>query len=169
MGGAVIADGAGGRIGVEVVGGCRRRRRWGGTGTTMLARGGDSGRQGGVCHKIPILVPQPHFGSNPSLSTLFCLRGRRTRPCSCSAILNLQHLPPPPPCTRPHLPQQQKQQRSFQMASHFQNMGDRASEGVKRPRQQQGEEEDAQPAPLHLTAHPTLPLPLLSVAQSYLG
>ena len=48
-------------------------------------------------------------------------------------------------------------------------MGDRASEGVKRPRQQQGEEEDAEPAPLHLTAHPTLLLPLLSVAQSYLG
>ena len=39
------------------------------------------------------------------------------------------------------------------------------SKGVKRPRQQQGEEEDAQPAPLHLTAHPTLPLPLLSVVQ----
>ena len=48
-------------------------------------------------------------------------------------------------------------------------MSRRASKGVKRPRQQQGEEEDAQPAPLHLTAHPTLPLPLLSVAQSYLG
>jgi hypothetical protein len=45
----------------------------------------------------------------------------------------------------------------------------RANWGVKRPRQQQGEEEDAQPAPLHLTAHPTLPLPLLSVARSYLG
>ena len=48
-------------------------------------------------------------------------------------------------------------------------MSRRASKGVKRPRQQQGKEEDAQPAPLHLTAHPTLPLPLLSVAQSYLG
>ena len=48
-------------------------------------------------------------------------------------------------------------------------MSRRASKGVKRPRQQQGEEEDAQPAPLHLTAHPTLPLPLLSVAQSLLG
>ena len=48
-------------------------------------------------------------------------------------------------------------------------MSRRASGGVKRPRQQQGEEEDAQPAPLHLTAHPTLPLPLLSVAQSLLG
>ena len=48
-------------------------------------------------------------------------------------------------------------------------MSRRASGGVKRPRQQQGEEEDAQPAPLHLTAHPTLPLPLLSVAQSFFG
>ena len=48
-------------------------------------------------------------------------------------------------------------------------MSRRASKGVKRPRQQQGEEEDAQPAPLHLTAHPTLPLPLLSVAQSFRG
>ena len=48
-------------------------------------------------------------------------------------------------------------------------MGDRASEGVKRPRQQQGKEEDAEPALLHLAAHPTLPLPLLSVAQSLLG
>jgi hypothetical protein len=48
-------------------------------------------------------------------------------------------------------------------------MGDRASGGVERARQQQGEEEDAQPAPLQLTAHPTLPLPLLSVAQSFRG
>ena len=48
-------------------------------------------------------------------------------------------------------------------------MGDRASEGVKRPRQQQGEEEDAQPEPLLLTAHPTLRLSLLAVRQSYLG
>ena len=48
-------------------------------------------------------------------------------------------------------------------------MSRRSSKGVKRPRQQQGKEEDAQPAPLHLTAHPTLPLPLLSVAQSLLG
>ena len=50
-------------------------------------------------------------------------------------------------------------------------MSRRVSKGVKRPRQQQGKEEDAQPAPLHLTAHPTLPLLLLalSVAQSYLG
>jgi hypothetical protein len=48
-------------------------------------------------------------------------------------------------------------------------MSRRASKGVKRARQQQGEEEDAQPAPLHLTAHPTLPLPLLSVAQSFRG
>jgi TPR repeat protein len=48
-------------------------------------------------------------------------------------------------------------------------MGDRASEGVKRPRQQQGEEEDAQPEPLLLTAHPTLRLSLLVVRQSYLG
>ncbi len=31
-------------------------------------------------------------------------------------------------------------------------MSRRASGGGKRPRQQQGEEEDAQPAPLHLTA-----------------
>ena len=46
-------------------------------------------------------------------------------------------------------------------------MSNRVSMGVKRPRQQQGEEEDAQPAPLHLTAHPTLPL--LSVAQSFFG
>jgi hypothetical protein len=35
--------------------------------------------------------------------------------------------------------------------------------------QQQGKDEDAQPAPLHLTAHPTLPLPLLSGAQSFRG
>ena len=46
-------------------------------------------------------------------------------------------------------------------------MGTVVSEGG--PRQQQGEEEDPQPAPLHLTAHPTLPLSLLAVAQSYLG
>jgi hypothetical protein len=45
----------------------------------------------------------------------------------------------------------------------------RASKGVERPRQQQGKEEDAAPAPLHLAAHPTLPLPLLSVAQSFRG
>ena len=43
-------------------------------------------------------------------------------------------------------------------------MGDRASKGVKRPR-----EKDAKHALQHLTAHPTLPLPLLSVAQSYRG
>ena len=48
-------------------------------------------------------------------------------------------------------------------------MSRRASKGVKRPRQQQGEEEDAQPLPLHLTAHPTLPLPLLSVPQMFRG
>ena len=48
-------------------------------------------------------------------------------------------------------------------------MVDRASEGINKPRQQQGKEEDAQPAPLHLTAHRTLPLPPLAVAQSYLG
>jgi hypothetical protein len=48
-------------------------------------------------------------------------------------------------------------------------MSRRASKCVKRPRQQQGKEEDAEPAPLHLTVHPTLPLPLLSVAQSCLG
>jgi TPR repeat protein len=50
-------------------------------------------------------------------------------------------------------------------------MGDRASNEVKRPRPQQIEEEHAELAPLHLTAHPTLPLPLLalSVAQSLLG
>jgi hypothetical protein len=35
--------------------------------------------------------------------------------------------------------------------------------------QQQGKEEDAEPAPLHLMVHPTLPLPLLSVAQSFFG
>ena len=46
-------------------------------------------------------------------------------------------------------------------------MGTVVSEGG--PRQQQGEEEDPQPAPLHLTAHPTLPLSLLAVAQSYRG
>ncbi len=55
------------------------------------------------------------------------------------------------------------------MCSASEKMSRRASKSVKRPRQQQGEEEDAQPAPLHLTAHPTLPLPLLSVAQSLLG
>jgi len=49
----------------------------------------------------------------------------------------------------------------------MQKMGDTASVGAKRLRQQQGEEEDAEPAPLHLTALPTLPLPLLAVAQSY--
>jgi TPR repeat protein len=50
-------------------------------------------------------------------------------------------------------------------------MGDRASKGVKRPRPPQGEENHVEPAPLHLTAHPTLPLPLLalSVVQSLLG
>jgi hypothetical protein len=48
-------------------------------------------------------------------------------------------------------------------------MSRRASKGVKRPRQQQGEEEDTQPSPLHLTAHPTLPLPLLSVPQAFRG
>ena len=48
-------------------------------------------------------------------------------------------------------------------------MGDRASEGVKRPRQQQGDKEDAQPEALFLTAHPTLRLSLLAVTQSYLG
>ena len=53
------------------------------------------------------------------------------------------------------------------MGNTWQKMSRRASGGVERPRQQQGEEEDAQPAPLHLTAHPTLPLPLLSVAQSF--
>ena len=52
-----------------------------------------------------------------------------------------------------------------------QQMSRRASKGVKRPRQQQGKEEenDAQPAPLHSTARATLPLPMLSVAQSLLG
>ena len=52
-----------------------------------------------------------------------------------------------------------------------QKMSRRANEGVKRPRQQHGKEEknDVQPAPLHLMAHPTMPLPLLSVAQSLLG
>ena len=50
-----------------------------------------------------------------------------------------------------------------------QKMSRRARKGVKRPRQQHGQEEVALPAPLHLTAHPTLPLPLLSVAQSYRG
>ena len=57
------------------------------------------------------------------------------------------------------------------MRNASQKMSRRASKskGAKRPMQQQGKEEDAQPAPLHLTAHPTLPLPLLSVAQSYLG
>ena len=54
-------------------------------------------------------------------------------------------------------------------ADALKKMGDRASEGVKRPRQQQGEEEDAQPEPLLLTAHPTLRLSLLAVRQSYLG
>ena len=49
-----------------------------------------------------------------------------------------------------------------------QKMSRRASKGVKKARQQQGREEDAQPAPLHLTAHPTKPLPMLSVAQSIL-
>ena len=49
----------------------------------------------------------------------------------------------------------------------LQKMGTVVSEGG--PRQQQGEEEDPQPAPLHLTAHPTLPLSLLAVAQSYRG
>ena len=29
--------------------------------------------------RIPILVPQPYFGSNPSLSALFCLLGRRVQ------------------------------------------------------------------------------------------
>jgi TPR repeat protein len=48
-------------------------------------------------------------------------------------------------------------------------MDDRASEGVKRPRQQQGDKEDAQPEALFLTAHPTLRLSLLAVTQSYLG
>ena len=48
-------------------------------------------------------------------------------------------------------------------------MSRRAGKGVKRARQQQGQEEDAQPAPLHLTAHPTLPMPLLSVAQYFRG
>ena len=41
-------------------------------------------------------------------------------------------------------------------------MGNRASKSVKRP-------EVTEPAPLHLTAHPTLPLTLLSVVQSYHG
>ena len=50
-----------------------------------------------------------------------------------------------------------------------QKMSRRSRKGVKRPRQQQVQEDDAQTAPLHLTAHPTLPLPLLSVAQSYRG
>jgi hypothetical protein len=36
-------------------------------------------------------------------------------------------------------------------------MVDSASEGVKRPRQQQGKEGDAQPAPLRLMAPSTLP------------
>ena len=45
-------------------------------------------------------------------------------------------------------------------------MNYRASGGIKRPRDTDGDA-DFQPAPLHLTAHPTLPLPLLSVAQSY--
>ena len=48
-------------------------------------------------------------------------------------------------------------------------MSRRASKGVKRPRQQQNQEKDAEPAPPGLTAHPTLPLPLLSVVQSYHG
>ena len=47
----------------------------------------------------------------------------------------------------------------------MQKMGDRTNKRVKRPRQQQGKEEDAEP----LMAHPTLPLPLLSVAQSFRG
>jgi TPR repeat protein len=50
-------------------------------------------------------------------------------------------------------------------------MGDIASNGVKRPRPQQGEEEHTELTPLHLTAHETLPLPLLalSVVHSLLG
>jgi TPR repeat protein len=50
-------------------------------------------------------------------------------------------------------------------------MGDIASNCVKRPRPQQGEEDHTEPTPLHLTAYKTLPLPLLglSVVQSLLG
>jgi hypothetical protein len=56
-----------------------------------------------------------------------------------------------------------------QTSINLQKMGDRASEGVKRSRQQQGEVEDAQPEPLFSTAPPTLRLSLLAVTQSYLG
>jgi hypothetical protein len=57
----------------------------------------------------------------------------------------------------------------FRGRNASQKMSRRASKGVKRPRQQQGKEKAAEPAPSGLTAHPTLPLPLLSVVQSYHG
>jgi TPR repeat protein len=89
------------------------------------------------------------------------------------------HTPPPPShhsrSPPPQLPQPKTAaaiSTSFTLPGILwriasQNMSRRASKGVKRLRQQQGREEHAEPAPLHLTALATLPLPLLSVAQSF--
>jgi TPR repeat protein len=76
-------------------------------------------------------------------------------------------------------PHQPKEQQSLPVTSHFKIFvgathcrrwaTERARASRGRRSSSLGKEEDAEPAPLHLTAHPTLPLPLLSVAQSYLG